>query len=74
MEELAGDALLFHNPVAGDLRAVVSAIRAAGDIERMGDLALHVAEVVRCVIPTRALPAEVQPAFAEMGGSPCSSP
>jgi phosphate transport system protein len=45
----------------------VSAIRASGDIERMGDLALHVAEVVRMRSPKPALPAEVQPAFAEMG-------
>jgi phosphate transport system protein len=67
VEELAGDALLFHNPVAGDLRAVVSAIRAVGDIERMGDLALHVAEVVQMRHPDPALPAEVRPAFAEMG-------
>ena len=67
VEELAGDALLFHSPVAGDLRAVVSAIRSAGDIERMGDLALHVAEVVRLRAPNPALPAEVRPAFAEMG-------
>jgi phosphate transport system protein len=67
VEELAGDALLFHSPVAGDLRAVVSAIRSAGDIERMGDLALHVAEVVRMRSPNPALPAEVRPAFAEMG-------
>ena len=67
IEELAGDALLFHNPVAGDLRAVVSAIRAAGDVERMGDLALHVADVVRIHHPAPALPVEVRPAFAEMG-------
>jgi phosphate transport system protein len=67
VEELAGDALLFHNPVAGDLRAVVAAIRAAGDLERMGDLALHVADVVRMRCPEPALPAEVRPAFAEMG-------
>src|ERR671915_1604920 len=66
VEELAGDALLFHSPVAGDLRAVVSAIRSAGDIERMGDLALHVADVVRMRHPDSAVPAEVQPAFAEM--------
>jgi phosphate transport system protein len=67
VEELAGDALLFHAPVAGDLRTVVAAIRAAGDIERMGDLALHVADVVRMRHPKPALPAEVRPAFAEMG-------
>jgi phosphate transport system protein len=67
VENLACDALLFHNPVAGDLRSVVSAIRSAGDIERMGDLALHVAEVVRMRSPKPALPAEVRPAFAQMG-------
>jgi phosphate transport system protein len=67
VEELAGDALLFHSPVAGDLRAVVAAIRTASDIERMGDLALHVAEVARMRSPKPALPAEVRPAFAEMG-------
>jgi phosphate transport system protein len=67
VEEIAGDALLFHAPVAGDLRTVVSAIRSAGDIERMGDLALHVAEVVRMRHPESALPAEVRDDFAEMG-------
>jgi phosphate transport system protein len=67
VEEVAGDALLFHAPVAGDLRTVVSAIRCAGDIERMGDLALHVAEVVRMRHPEPALPAEVRADFAEMG-------
>ncbi|WP_219417615.1 phosphate signaling complex protein PhoU [Pseudonocardia nigra] len=67
VEEVATDALLFHAPVAGDLRAVVSAIRAAGDIERMGDLALHVADVVRMRHPAPAVPAEVRDDFAEMG-------
>ena len=64
VEDVATDALLFHAPVAGDLRTVVSAIRAAGDIERMGDLALHVAQVVA---RGRVLPPEVCTAFAEMG-------
>jgi phosphate transport system protein len=67
VEEVAGDALLFHAPVAGDLRTVVSAIRSAGDIERMGDLALHVADVVRMRYPESVLPAEVRDDFAEMG-------
>ncbi|WP_232660769.1 phosphate signaling complex protein PhoU [Pseudonocardia sp. TRM90224] len=64
IEEIASDALLFHSPVAGDLRQVVSAIRAAGDIERMGDLALHVAQVVE---RKRRLPVEVRDDFTEMG-------
>jgi phosphate transport system protein len=64
IEEIAAEAVLFHAPVAGDLRSVVAAIRAAGDLERMGDLALHVAKVVRM---GRALPTEVRADFAEMG-------
>jgi phosphate transport system protein len=64
VEDIATDALLFHAPVAGDLRAVVAAIRAADDLERMGDLALHVAQVAE---RGRAVPAEVRDDFAEMG-------
>jgi phosphate transport system protein len=67
IEDVATDALLFHAPVAGDLRSVVSAIRAAGDVERMGDLALHVADVVRMRHPAPALPSEVHGDFTEMG-------
>ena len=64
VEETATDAMLFHGPVAGDLRAAVAAIRAAGDLERMGDLALHVAQVAE---RGRIVPAEVRPDLAEMG-------
>jgi phosphate transport system protein len=53
--------------VATDLRIVVSAIHGAGDIERMGDLALHVAQTARRRHPQPALPAEVAGYFAEMG-------
>jgi phosphate transport system protein len=66
-EELARDALLFHQPVAGDLRAVVSTIRSAGDIDRMNRLALHVAEAVQRRHPAPTLPPEVRDDFAEMG-------
>jgi phosphate transport system protein len=64
VEEIATDALLFHQPVAGDLRAVVSAIRTAADIDRMGALARHVARVAA---RGRVLPAEVRGDFALMG-------
>ena len=64
VEEIATDALLFHAPVAGNLRRVVSAIRSAGDIERMGDLALHVAQAAE---RGRPLPAEARDDIAEMG-------
>ncbi len=67
VEEVATDALLFHAPVAGDLRRVVAAIRSSGDLERMGVLARHIAETaVRRGGPS-AVPDRVRPAFAEMG-------
>ena len=59
--------LALQAPVATDLRIVVSAIHGAGDIERMGDLALHVAQAARRRHPNPVLPAEVAPYFAEMG-------
>jgi len=66
-EEQAFALLALQAPVATDLRVVVSAIHAAGDIERMGDLALHVAQAARRRHPHPVLPAEVAPYFAEMG-------
>src|SRR5215207_4381303 len=46
-EEAAFALLALQAPVAGDLRIVVSSIHASADIERMGDLALHVAQAAR---------------------------
>ena len=66
-EEKAFALLALQAPVATDLRIVVSAIHGAADIERMGDLALHVAEAVRRRHPRPVLPDEVAPYFAEMG-------
>ncbi|MDN5749438.1 MAG: phosphate signaling complex protein PhoU [Pseudonocardia sp.] len=67
IEELASEALLFHQPVAGDLRAVVAAIRSAGDLDRMGNLALLVAKAVQRRHPGHTLPAEVRDDFTDMG-------
>jgi phosphate transport system protein len=66
-EERAFALLALQAPVATDLRIVVSAIHGAGDIERMGDLALHVAQAARRRHPQPVLPTEVAPYFAEMG-------
>ena len=66
-EEKAFGLLALQAPVATDLRVVISAIHGAGDIERMGDLALHVAQAARRRHPQLVLPAEVAPYFAEMG-------
>ena len=53
--------------MAGDLRAVVASLKNIADAERMGALALHVAEIVRRRHPAHALPEEVTGYFAEMG-------
>lgn len=66
-EEKAFALLVLQAPVATDLRIVVSAIHGAGDIERMGDLALHVAQAARRRHPQPVLPDEIAPYFAEMG-------
>ncbi|MBE9374798.1 phosphate signaling complex protein PhoU [Saccharopolyspora sp. HNM0983] len=66
-EEHAFGLLALQAPVAGDLRTVISSIHAAEDLERMGDLALHVAKTARRRHPHPVLPPDVQPYFAEMG-------
>ncbi|MBA2311029.1 MAG: phosphate signaling complex protein PhoU [Pseudonocardiales bacterium] len=67
VEATAFALLALQTPVATDLRVVVSSIHAAGDLERMGDLALHVAKTARRRHPQPVLPEQVQPYFAEMG-------
>ncbi|GAA3352360.1 phosphate signaling complex protein PhoU [Saccharopolyspora gregorii] len=66
-EEQAFGLLALQAPVAGDLRTVISTIHAAEDLERMGDLALHVAKAARRRHPQPVLPEPVQEYFAEMG-------
>ena len=66
-EEDAFVLLALQQPVARDLRAVVSAIQIAADVDRMGALALHVAKIARRRHPAHALPEQVNAYFAEMG-------
>jgi phosphate transport system protein len=66
-EESAFILLALQAPVAGDLRAIVSAIQMVADIDRMGALALHVAKIARRRHPQHALPEEVNGYFSEMG-------
>ena len=66
-EEHAFGLLALQAPVAGDLRTVISTIHAAEDLERMGDLALHVAKTARRRHPQPVLAEEVRPYFADMG-------
>jgi phosphate transport system protein len=66
-EEAAFVLLALQAPVAADLRIVVGSMQNVADVERMGGLARHVAEIVRRRHPYRTLPDEVTNCFAEMG-------
>jgi phosphate transport system protein len=59
--------LARQQPVATDLRTVTAAMRIVADLERMGDLAVHVAKVARMRFPEPAVPQEVRPLFLEAG-------
>ena len=54
-------------PVASDLRLVLTALHAAADLERMGDLATLVARTARRRIPNCAVPEILTEVFREMG-------
>ncbi|AUI62333.1 phosphate signaling complex protein PhoU [Amycolatopsis sp. BJA-103] len=66
-EEQAYALLALQAPVATDLRTVLAAIHAAESLERMGDLALHVAKAARRRHPDPVLPDAVRGDFAKMG-------
>jgi phosphate transport system protein len=61
------DIIARQQPVASDLRALITALRMSSDLERMGDLAHHIAKVARLRHPNGAIPAELVLAFTEMG-------
>ncbi|WP_024875617.1 phosphate signaling complex protein PhoU [Saccharomonospora piscinae] len=66
-EEQAYALLALQAPVATDLRVVLAAIHAAESLERMGDLALHVAKAARRRHPDPVLPQDVRKYFSDMG-------
>lgn len=67
VEEKVLEVLARQAPVAGDLRMVISALHIAGDIERMGDLADHVARTALRRHPSPAVPQELVGVFRRMG-------
>lgn len=66
VEEKCFELLSLQQPVAGDLRVVVAALRMVTELERMGDLSVHVAKIARMRVPERAVPAEIQPTMSRM--------
>jgi len=61
------DIIARQQPVATDLRALVTALRMSADLERMGDLAHHIAKVTRLRHPESAVPTELKDLLHHMG-------
>ncbi len=67
LDELAIQILARQQPVARDLRIVVSALRISASLERMGDMAEHIAQLARYRFPEKVVPKTLRPTFIEMG-------
>ena len=67
IEERAFTLLARQSPVAGELRTVVASLRMVTELERMGDLAAHVAKIARLRYPEVAVPELLRPNFVRMG-------
>ena len=67
LDDEAVEVLALESPVAGELRLVVSTLRMSATLERMGDLAVHIAKVARLRYPESAVPAELRGIILEMG-------
>ena len=61
------DLIARQQPVASDLRALVTALRMSADLERMGDMAHHIAKITRLRHPNSAVPSELLLTIEEMG-------
>lgn len=66
LDEACIHMLAQQQPVATDLRVIVSALRMSATLERMGDLARHIAEIARGRYPRQAVPQSLTGTFAEM--------
>jgi phosphate transport system protein len=66
IEGRAFELMATQQPVAGDLRMLVATLRMVADLERMGDLAVHVAKIARMRMPDQAVPPMLRPTIANM--------
>lgn len=66
VDDLCVDLLARQQPVATDLRMVVTAMFMSSDIERMGDLARHIAKVARRSAPNLSITPDTEPLFKQM--------
>jgi phosphate transport system protein len=61
------DLIARQQPVAGDLRTLVTSLRMSADLERMGDLARHIAKIARRRYPQSAIPQDLRESVSQMG-------
>jgi phosphate transport system protein len=59
--------LAQQQPVASDLRAILTALRMSNDLERVGDYAVHIAKVAKRRHPASVVPVQLRPTMLEMG-------
>lgn len=67
LDELSIQILARQQPVARDLRTVVGALRMSSSLERMGDLADHIAQLTRYRFPEKAIAKGLRGTFKKMG-------
>ncbi len=67
VERRCYDAAALQQPVATDLRIVIGSLRISSSLERMGDLAVHVAKQARLRYPNSSIPTDLRATFTQMG-------
>lgn len=67
LEARAINLMARQQPVAQDLRILVTSLRMSADLERMGDLCHHIAKLARMRYPEVAVPTELIKTIESMG-------
>ncbi len=67
LEARAINLMARQQPVAQDLRILVTSLRMSADLERMGDLCHHIAKLARMRYPEVAVPTELLKTIENMG-------
>lgn len=69
IDRRAVELLALQAPVAADLRVVVAALKMSVALERMGDLARHISNLVRIRYPEKVVPEAFQQIFTRMSST-----
>ena len=67
IDDLTVEILLLQAPVARDLRFIISTMRIGASLERMGDLASHIAQLARLRFPEFVGPEDLRASFIKAG-------